>query len=126
MKKKPFLSLFAKTPAHQRFQFQPRYFDPQKEELDNRVERIKNQLAKERGEVAETTDNPSDYRSRMVGAIQAARKRNSKKGGQVVIVRLAILLFLTLIIMAFITWGNQALYLLIGIIPIYLWMRFKS
>ncbi|MCU0418199.1 MAG: hypothetical protein MUC38_00960 [Cyclobacteriaceae bacterium] len=126
MKKKPFLSLFTKTPSHQRFQYQPRYYDPKKEELDERVKRIQQQLAQERGEVVAHQSDMADYRSRIAGSMQAARKRSASKEGGVVIVRLAILLFLALIIMAYLTWGNSALYLLIGFVPLYLWMRFRS
>lgn len=39
-------SLF-KTPKHRRFDFMPRYFDPQKEEMENRVQQIKQEMGVE-------------------------------------------------------------------------------
>ena len=32
---------FFKTPKHQRYEYKPRYWDPQKEELQERLERVK-------------------------------------------------------------------------------------
>ncbi|NJN41989.1 MAG: hypothetical protein HC811_06980 [Flammeovirgaceae bacterium] len=40
-----FFSLFTKTPVHQRFQYNPRYFDPKKEEMKEREERIMRELS---------------------------------------------------------------------------------
>ncbi len=48
-----FLSLFTKAPQHQRFNYNPRFYDPQKEEMKEREERIKLEVIRNRGEVPE-------------------------------------------------------------------------
>ncbi len=117
------ISLFTKAPQYQRFTYRPRYYDPSKDEMLEREERIKNEIARERGTVIDT----SGYRSRIAGSFQAARKR-SKPTAQpnAVIMRLGVLLFITLLIVAFMQWGKPALYGAVIVIPIYLYLKFKT
>lgn len=121
-----FLQLFTKTPKHQRFQYSPRFYDPQKEEMEEREKRIKLEIQRERGE-----DKPEDvngYRSRIAGSFQAARKRSNPATGafNATMLRLGILLFLSLFLIAFIEYGKPAIYGLFLIVPFYLYMRFKN
>ncbi len=117
------ISLFTKAPQNQRFTYRPRYYDPSKDEMLEREERIKNEIARERGTLKEN----AGYRSRIVGSFQAARKR-SKPSAQpnAVIMRLGVLLFITLFIVAFMQWGKPALYGAVIVIPIYLYLKFKT
>ncbi len=120
------LSVFNKAPKHQRFNYTPRFYDPLKEELEEREERIKSELARERGEKME---EPGDYRARISGAFQAARKRNdggAKIDTNATLLRFGILLFLTLFIVAYLEWGKPALYSFFLLIPIYLYWKFKK
>lgn len=68
-----FLSVFTKAPQHQRFTYKPRFYDEQKEEMMARENRIKKELERERGIV---TESQGEYRSRIAGSFQAARKRS--------------------------------------------------
>jgi Flp pilus assembly protein TadB len=121
-----FLSLFTKTPQHQRFNYVPRFYDPQKEEMEEREKRIKEEIEKEKG--VSNEDDPFKHRTRMAGAFQAARKRGNPKGVSMssTMIRLSILLFLTIFIIAYLEYGKPALYSLILIVPFYLYLRFKS
>lgn len=117
------ISLFTKAPQNQRFTYRPRYYDPSKDEMIEREERIKNEIARERG----TLKEDAGYRSRIAGSFQAARKR-SKPSAQpnAVVMRLGVLLFITLLIVAFMQWGKPALYGAVIVIPIYLYVKFKT
>ena len=119
-----FLSLFTKAPQHQRFNYNPRFYDPQKEEMKEREERIRKELEAEKGK---KTDDIGDYRSRIAGSFQAARRRSkSAAEPNAVLLRLGVLLFLALFIMAFIQWGKPALYSFFLFIPFYFYLKFKG
>lgn len=123
-----FPSLFGRTPKHQRFAYTPRYYDPKKEEMQEREARIRKELEKERGEngsTAATADIDAGYRTRMKGSFQAARKRSKDTGaGTTVMIRLAALLFVTLLLIAFLQWGTVVFYSLFLVFPVWIWLRF--
>lgn len=117
-----FPSLFTKVPTYQRFNYKPRYYDPDKEEKELREERIRRELDTEQG-----TQGPDagDYRSRIKGSFQAARRRSKPSSdSSVVLIRLAVLLFIALFIIAFLTWGKPAVYSLFIFFPVYIYFKF--
>ncbi len=113
------LSLFSKTPSHQRFNYAPRYFDPKKEEMEARLRR-ELKLDEELGS--------GDYRSRISGSFHAARKRSKQSGSSLdaMLLRLGIILFLVLFIIAYIQWGKIALYGFLLFVPIYFYLKFRK
>jgi hypothetical protein len=120
-----FVSLFTKTPNYKRFSYEPRFYDQKAEERKKREARIRQELAREQGlQSAET----ADYRSRMTGAFHSARRRSqaSQDTLRSNIIRLGVLLFLTLFIMAFLTWGKVALYSFLLFVPVYIYFKFKK
>jgi hypothetical protein len=120
------LSLFTKAPKHQRFNYTPRFYDPQKEEMKEREERIKLEVSRSKGEEPE---EPLSYRSRIAGSFQAARKRSKGESGGGIsptLIRLGILLFITILLIAFMEWGRPVLYSLFLFIPFYFYLKFKS
>jgi Flp pilus assembly protein TadB len=117
-------SLFTKAPNYQRFSYTPRFYDAQKEEMQERERRIKYDLDRERGIAKE---EPGQHRSRIAGSFQAARKRSKPSiGANATMMRLGIILFLVLLIIAFFEWGKPALYSLFLVIPVYLYLKFKG
>jgi hypothetical protein len=117
------ISIFTKAPQHQKFNYRPRYYDPAKEEMQEREERIRKEIEREKG-VAQADGG---YRTRIAGSFQAARKR-SKPTAQTstVIMRFGVLLFMVLVLIAFLQWGKPALYGAMVFIPVYLYMKFKG
>jgi hypothetical protein len=117
-----FPSLFGRTPSHRRFEYKPRFYDPQKEEMQDRERRIREELALEKEE-SQAMD--LDYRSRMKGAFHRSRRR-SKPASETsaALLRLALLLFITLFLFAFLTWGSVALYGLLLVLPVWIYFRF--
>lgn len=116
-----FLSVFTKTPTYQRFNYTPRYYDPIKEEMQEREARIKRELK------LEQENGPGDYRSRISGSFHAARKRSKPSGGSInaTLLRLGIVLFLVLFIIAYIQWGQVAFFGFALFIPFYIYLKMR-
>ncbi len=120
-----FPSLFTKTPTHHRFNYKPRFYNPEEEERREREVRIQRELDLEKGITSETGETA--HRSRIAGAFQAARKRSQKSSTpNAALMRTASLLFLVLFIIAFLQWGRPAIYLGFLIVPFYLYAKFKK
>ncbi len=120
-----FPQLFGKSPGYKRFSYEPRFYDQKAEERKEREDRIRQQIARESGEQSVET---SDYRSRMTGAFQSARRRSqvSPQTLNSSLIRLGVFLFLTIFLMAFMTWGKVTLYSLLLFIPVYAYLKFKK
>jgi hypothetical protein len=120
-----FPSLFTKPPQYHRFNYKPRFYNPEEENRKEREERIRRELELEKGIVSD--GNEYLHRSRIAGAFQAARKRSKKSSTpNAALMRTASLLFLVLFIIAFLQWGRPAMYLGFLIVPFYLYAKFKK
>jgi len=118
-----FPSLFGRTPNYHRFEYRPRYYDPAKEEREERERRIREELniAREK----DATQTPEDYRTRIKGSFHKARRRaKPAEETQAVLIRLAALLAIAIFLIAFLTWGAPAIYGLLLIIPAWIYFRF--
>ena len=115
-------SLFGRIPKHQRFNFEPRFYDAQKEEREERNRRIQNE------EENKKNNSIKGYQTRIKGSFSSARKRSqvSSSDLQTSLMRLAVLFFLVLFIVAYLQWGNKALYGLLAFIPFYAWIKFRK
>jgi hypothetical protein len=115
-------TLFGRTPKHQKFGFEPRFYDAKKEEREERNRRIAQELENER------TGNVDGYESRIKGSFHSARKRSQATSGDLraSLMRIVIILFLVVFIMAYLQWGNKAMYGLLVFLPVYAWMKFKK
>lgn len=118
------VSLFTKAPKHQRFNYIPRYYDPSKEEMKERVERIQREIDQERGSKPETSGG---YKSRIAGSFQAVRRRSKPtQEKQSVLMRFGIILFMVVFLIAFLQWGKPTLYGGFIFVPFYLYLKFKN
>lgn len=117
-----FPSLFGRIPKHQRFNYEPRYFDAKKEEKEAREARL-------RLEAGGNTDDYStgSYRLRISGAFKSSRKNSKNISPELnaLVVRLGIMLLLTVMLIAWLQWGQVAFYMLLLIVPAYFWVRFN-
>ena len=120
-----FISLFTKTPEHKRFSYEPRYYDAKAEERKEREERIAREIARERGQ---SMEGSGDYRSRIAGSFHSARRRSRKDSGELsaTMLRLGVLLFLSLFLIAFFTWGKPVIYSLLLFVPFYFYLKFRK
>jgi hypothetical protein len=120
-----FISLFTKTPSYKRFSYAPRYYDAKEEERKEREERIRREIAREKGEAGAES---GDYRARIAGSFQSARRRSNKSPGELssTMMRLGVLLFLSLFLIAFFTWGKVVTYALLLFVPVYFYLKFRQ
>lgn len=117
-------SLFTKTPQHRKFSFTPRFYDPKEEERREREERIRKEL-KENDE--EELLLHSDHRARIAGSFKSARRSASRqKNPSTSLLRIIILTFLSIWLIAYLQFGNVAFYALLLFIPFYLFIKFKE
>lgn len=107
-----FPSLF-RLPKHQQFRIQPRYYDPVKEEIRERTERIKERM-----------DGKED------GSYQSSKisfKRKAKSAPATSMIQLGIAALLGLMVLGWLQFGNEVFYYVLWIIlPIYLIYRLKT
>jgi hypothetical protein len=117
-----FPQLFGRTPSHRRFEYKPRYYDPEKEERAERERRIREELALEK---SEAVDADGDYRARIKGSFQRSRRRAKPSSeASAILLRLAVLLFIAIWLIAYLQWGSVAFYGLLLAIPVWGYFRF--
>ncbi len=107
-----FPSLF-RLPRHQQFQIQPRYYDPVKEEIDERTRRIKEEM-----------------QGREAGTYQSTKinfKRKAASAPSTSLLQLGIAAFLGILIVGWLQFGGDFFYYLLWVIvPAYLFYRLRS
>lgn len=115
-------SLFTKTPNYKRFNYNPRFYDAQEEERKEREERIRNEL-----KLAGQDEETAKYRSRIAGSFKAAKKTAGRMGNPSAnLLRIIILIFLTIWLIAYITYGPVTFYALLLFVPFYFYLKFKK
>lgn len=122
-------TLFNKTPKYKRFEYSPRHYDPVEEERKEREERIRRELSlgkENKDEKAE--DDIHGYRTRISGSFRTAKKTvNVQRDPSANMVRLFILMLLTVGVLAYIQYGQIALYgVAIIFIPFYFFLKFRK
>lgn len=110
-----------KTPSHRRFSIQPRYYDPVKEEIEIRIDRIKRTMKIKELEKREGNINSN---SSIYGSFNRNSYYKNQGTGKL---RFAILIGLTGTIGGYFFLGNIALYVVMGLaIIIYLIRKFRK
>lgn len=119
-------SLFIKTPKHRRFSFIPRHYDPVEEERKQREERIKAELGMGK-DINEVEAEAMGYRQRIVGSFRGAKKTSTAQADPSAgLLRLIVLTFLAIWLIAFFHFGSISLYALLLIVPFYLYLKFRK
>lgn len=107
-----FPSLF-RLPRYQQFDIKPRYYDPIKEEIKERTERIK---------MGMDGNKEGDYQPAHISF-----KRKTKSAPATSMLQLLIAAILGLMILGWLQFGNEIFYYLLWVIvPGYLFYRLKS
>lgn len=104
---------FIRVARNKRFEIEPRYYDPIKEEIEERTARIKEELKGESGD-------SENYKTR----ISFERRSTSAQGTS--IIQLAIAGLLGLMVVGWLQFGNDVLYILWLIVPVYFYFRFRK
>jgi hypothetical protein len=106
-------------PRHQKFKIEPRFYDPIREDIQDRTERIRQNIAREE------EDGIFRYHASIKGSF--SRRRDESGGLSEVMLRLAIFTILIGIVFGYIWYGPVVLFGLGGVfIPIYLVYRFRD
>lgn len=118
------LNPFIKTPKYQKFHLEPRYYDPVKEEMREREEHMRKRMQMSKASSNENTDTDEEinYHSSIQGSF--TRKRSSS-GSSTSIMQLIIMLLLAGLIFGYIFLGEMALYVVVLISCVLLYLKMK-
>ncbi len=103
-----------RTPKHNRFSFEPRYYDPIKEEIEEKLKQARQE--KHGGE------NNSSHASH----ISAAFGKRQQKRNQTSAIQMIIAIVLIVTFTAWLFYGNEVFYVYLMLSPAYFYWRFKS
>lgn len=108
-----------RIPKHQKFHIQPRYYDPVKEEIEQRISNIKKEME------GENNEDSTQYRSRMRGAFV---RQKSYRGGYKIGQKIGASQFLMILVVTggfvgYLFYGNIALYSMGAVIALYYYLR---
>lgn len=109
-----------KLPKYKRFNFEPRHYDPAKEEMEERKARIRFELERERRTGSSTDENGSLQRGFM------RRQERPSVSNSVGITRLFLILVMTGLTFGWLEWGNVVFYPLAVIVGLYIFLRVRS
>ncbi len=100
----------SKIPRHKRFNFEPRYYDPVKEDIKNRTERIREELKHE---------SIRSHREHIKNAFARRERSNIATN----FMQLLLILILLSTFAGWLMYGNVALYIFLVIFPLYILLR---
>ncbi len=106
-----------RLPRNKSFDFSPRYFDPVKDEIEERTERIKRELAIEQKQGTNSTGSRRN-------TLKFERKEHAKTSAS--LLQLVIAATLSLLVFGWLYFGNDVFYVLFLIFPIYVFFRLRS
>lgn len=119
-----------KQPRYKRFNYEPRWYNPQEEKKRERQERIQRELESlgiQNKEEPSSDEHP--YHSRIAGSFRSntARRSASRQfDPSASLLRLILLLFLSIWLIAYLQFGNVALYALLTLIPLYAFLKLRK
>ena len=108
-----------RLPNHKKFAYEPRFYDPIKEEVTERAERIRREVE---AEAAKTEDQRNKFKEEWK-QVHHRQDLESKRSGisQMIFV---LLFFCTFV--GYIFYGNNALYIGLILIPVYIFLRMRQ
>ena len=104
---------FIRVAKYKRFHITPRYYDPVKEDIEMRTQKIKNELY---------NSKLGNYQSHIRGSFERKVTRESNTG----FLRLIIFLVIIGSLAGYIYFGKDFLYIFFLLIPVYVYFRLKG
>ena len=101
-----------RIPGHRHFQFEPRYYDPVKEDVSERTKRINAELKQE---------NSGDYKHNISEAFKR-RAYSERKDG---INQWIFIVFFAAIFAGYFYYGNVIFYAFLALIPLYIFIKLR-
>ena len=108
-----------KLPKYSKFNFAPRYYDPVKEEIEQRTHRIKTEMDAQRA-------IGSDDRARFRAEMEHVFKHREKQERSSSIMQITFILLFLSIFVGYLFYGNNVIYGAIILIPAYIFYRRKA
>jgi len=105
----------SRLPSHRRFNVEPRYYDPVKEDIDERTSRIKQ-------EIRQVGEGSSQATSSITGSF--ARKASYDKNAN--ILQMVIVILMITLIAGYLIYGNDIFYIFLLAVPAYLYIRIRK
>lgn len=111
---------FFKIPNHQRFNYEPRFYDPIREELQERESRIKSELNKEEEEFRRQNIKGA-FKSNLT--FESSTRYESKTNKNTGLLRIIIIVILTGGLWSYWEFGSDSIYFLLILLPVYYFLR---
>ncbi|UXP32391.1 hypothetical protein N6H18_00180 [Reichenbachiella agarivorans] len=108
---------FIKTTKYSQFSYEPRYYDPIKEEIDTKMK-----AARARQAGIDAGDSSMEYKS----SISAAFGKREKKSNQTSIVQLLLAAAIFGVVVGWLFVGNDVFYIFLVLSPLYFYFRLKK
>lgn len=103
----------SRIPKYKRFNFEPRYYDPIKEDIQNRTERIKGELK---------ITSKQSHREHIRNAFDQREKREKSSD----FMQLVLIVIILLAVGGWLIYGNIALYVFLVVFPVYIFFRTRK
>ena len=114
-----------RLPKYKRFDYEPRHYDPIKEEIEERTYRIKKEL--EAQNLIEKNEEDKEFqRSYSPSITFRSNSQQTIRDQRAVLIRLIIVAVLSILTFGFIYYGERVLYSLFLVIPVYIYFRFRG
>lgn len=111
-------SLFRKA-NYQRFHIEPRYYDPIKEDIDGRKERVRREMWG-----VKAGRSYSGHSSRIAGSFAKPKSRGS--GASATLTQLIIMVLLSCAIVGYLYVGNLALYIFALAVTLLVYLKYRQ
>lgn len=112
-----------RLPKYKSFSYEPRHYDPIKEEIEERTERIRRELEAE-NLIEKREDEEGQAKTHSAASISFRRKERSNNNAT--LLQLAIAALLGALVVGWLYYGDKIFYSLFLIFPVYIYFRFKG
>lgn len=111
-----------RLPKYKTFAYEPRHYDPIREEIEERTYRIRKEL--EREKVIEKSGQSTEFQRNYSPSISF--KRQESKNHRATLIQMAIAAILASLAVGWLYYGDRVLYSLVLVFPVYIFFRFKG
>ncbi len=106
-----------RIPSHKRFNIEPRYYDPVKEDIAERTSRIKQ-------EISQLAEGQLQHGSGISGSFSKRTSTNHARNAN--ILQMIIMIILITFLGGYLLYGNYIFYALLLVIPVYFFVRLRN
>lgn len=108
-----------KLPKYNKFNFEPRYYDPVKEEIEIRTSKIRQELEAE-------NRISSDQRAQFKAEMEQVFRRRETEDRQTGVIQAIFILLFASVFVGYLFYGNNVFYAALILLPAYILYRKKS